>query len=210
MDLDEVVSFRAAVSSLREQASCSRPPAFVNVDYQLCRSTEVLVNPTVAARVCSTCAARADVVCDPQIPCHNRITAAVDSHILLGTLLFCQCSICEQIHSPEEEIALGPACWLWDYLRRSGASGFLLPLSGGADSSSTAAIVGSMCQVRQQVKFISLSLVPWLIDPVGGAPSATIDYGRLVEILRDFFTGILVLPVLGMSSTHYQFHRYWL
>lgn len=53
-----------------------------------------------------------------------------------------------QLHEPEEEIALGPACWLWDYLRRSGASGFLLPLSGGADSSSTAAIVGSMCQAR--------------------------------------------------------------
>lgn len=51
-----------------------------------------------------------------------------------------------QFHCPEEEIALGPACWLWDYLRRSGASGYLLPLSGGADSSSTAAIVGSMCQ----------------------------------------------------------------
>ena len=45
-----------------------------------------------------------------------------------------------------EEIAYGPASWLWDYLRRSGASGFLLPLSGGADSSSTAAIVGCMCQ----------------------------------------------------------------
>eukprot|EP00189_Rhodosorus_marinus_P001592 CAMPEP_0113954142 /NCGR_PEP_ID=MMETSP0011_2-20120614/295_1 /TAXON_ID=101924 /ORGANISM="Rhodosorus marinus" /LENGTH=721 /DNA_ID=CAMNT_0000963051 /DNA_START=272 /DNA_END=2437 /DNA_ORIENTATION=- /assembly_acc=CAM_ASM_000156 len=50
-------------------------------------------------------------------------------------------------HSSEEEIALGPACWLWDYLRRSGAIGFLLPLSGGADSSSTAALVGSMCQL---------------------------------------------------------------
>ena len=24
------------------------------------------------------------------------------------------------MHTPEEEIALGPACWLWDYLRRSG------------------------------------------------------------------------------------------
>ncbi|XP_021816508.1 glutamine-dependent NAD(+) synthetase-like isoform X11 [Prunus avium] len=47
-------------------------------------------------------------------------------------------------HSPEEEIAFGPGCWLWDYLRRSGASGFLLPLSGGADSSSVAAIVGCM------------------------------------------------------------------
>ena len=54
------------------------------------------------------------------------------------------------IPAPEEEIARGPACWLWDYLRRSGASGFLLPLSGGADSSSTAAIVGSMCQMVVQ------------------------------------------------------------
>ena len=50
-------------------------------------------------------------------------------------------------HTPEEEIAYGPACWLWDYLRRSGSSGFFLPVSGGADSSSTAAIVGSMCQM---------------------------------------------------------------
>jgi len=50
-------------------------------------------------------------------------------------------------HTPEEEIAYGPACWLWDYLRRSGASGFFLPLSGGADSASVAALVGSMCQL---------------------------------------------------------------
>lgn len=34
-------------------------------------------------------------------------------------------------HAAEEEIALGPSCWLWDYIRRSGASGFFLPLSGG-------------------------------------------------------------------------------
>ena len=33
-------------------------------------------------------------------------------------------------HKPQEEIAFGPACWLWDYLRRSGAKGFFLPLSG--------------------------------------------------------------------------------
>ena len=49
--------------------------------------------------------------------------------------------------SPEEEIARGPACWLWDYLRRTGAGGFFLPLSGGADSASTAAIVGVMCHL---------------------------------------------------------------
>jgi NAD+ synthase (glutamine-hydrolysing) len=52
--------------------------------------------------------------------------------------------------TPEEEIGRGPACWLWDYLRRSGASGFLLPLSGGADSASVAAIVGCMCQMLKE------------------------------------------------------------
>uniref|UniRef100_A0A8C0YA68 Glutamine-dependent NAD(+) synthetase n=1 Tax=Cyprinus carpio carpio TaxID=630221 RepID=A0A8C0YA68_CYPCA len=56
-------------------------------------------------------------------------------------------------HTPEEEISLGPACWLWDYLRRSGQAGFLLPLSGGVDSSSTACIVYSMCvQICQAIK----------------------------------------------------------
>ncbi|XP_038664329.1 glutamine-dependent NAD(+) synthetase [Scyliorhinus canicula] len=49
-------------------------------------------------------------------------------------------------HTPEEEISLGPACWLWDYLRRSSQVGFLLPLSGGIDSSATACIVYSMCR----------------------------------------------------------------
>ncbi|KAJ1941930.1 glutamine-dependent NAD(+) synthetase, partial [Linderina pennispora] len=49
-------------------------------------------------------------------------------------------------HLPEEEINLGPACWLWDYLRRSSQGGFFLPLSGGIDSCSTAVIVHSMCR----------------------------------------------------------------
>ena len=50
-------------------------------------------------------------------------------------------------HSAEEEILFGPACWLWDYLRRSGQGGFFLPLSGGVDSSSTASLVYSMCNL---------------------------------------------------------------
>lgn len=51
-----------------------------------------------------------------------------------------------QHHDVEEELCLGPACWLWDYLRRSGLNGFFLPLSGGSDSAATAALVGVMCQ----------------------------------------------------------------
>jgi NAD+ synthase (glutamine-hydrolysing) len=45
----------------------------------------------------------------------------------------------------EQEIAFGPSTWLWDYLRRSKTGGFFLPLSGGADSSSVAAMVHIMC-----------------------------------------------------------------
>lgn len=50
-------------------------------------------------------------------------------------------------HTPQQEIAYGPACWCWDYLRRCGAAGFLLPLSGGADSAATLTIIGSMCRL---------------------------------------------------------------
>jgi len=49
-------------------------------------------------------------------------------------------------HDPMEEIAFGPSNWLWDYLRRTGMRGYFLPLSGGADSSSTACLVAIMCQ----------------------------------------------------------------
>ena len=56
-------------------------------------------------------------------------------------------------HQAEEEILLGPACWLWDYLRRSGQGGFFLPLSGGVDSSSTAVIVYSMCNLVTKVQY---------------------------------------------------------
>ncbi|CAL7952374.1 unnamed protein product [Xylocopa violacea] len=50
-------------------------------------------------------------------------------------------------HTPEEEISLAPACWLWDYLRRSCQGGFFLPLSGGVDSASSACMVYSMCDM---------------------------------------------------------------
>ncbi|CAD7695941.1 unnamed protein product [Ostreobium quekettii] len=103
VDLDEVVSMRCAVSSVRDQAARCKAPISIHVDFYLCNSHSKAIRTT-----------------QPIQP---------------------------RIHAPEEELAYGPACWLWDYLRRSGASGYLLPLSGGADSSSTAAIVGCMCQM---------------------------------------------------------------
>ena len=53
-----------------------------------------------------------------------------------------------KIHDPVEEVSMAPALWLWDYLRRTKkARGFFLPLSGGADSASTAAIVACMSRM---------------------------------------------------------------
>lgn len=46
-----------------------------------------------------------------------------------------------------EEIALAPALWMWDYLRRSSARGFFLPVTPGVESSSVAAIVRSMAEL---------------------------------------------------------------
>ena len=47
----------------------------------------------------------------------------------------------------EKEISYGPSCYLWDYLNKSGANGYFLPLSGGADSASTALMVYNMCKL---------------------------------------------------------------
>ncbi|KAK6750829.1 hypothetical protein RB195_002662 [Necator americanus] len=47
--------------------------------------------------------------------------------------------------SPTEELCHGPPAWLWHYLRRSKMSGYFVPLSGGQDSSSVAAMVRLMC-----------------------------------------------------------------
>jgi len=101
VDLEEVVSWRGSIGSLREQASCVERIPTIIVDFSMCTVAPV------------------------------GISLPREPRYLL----------------PEEEIAYGPACWLWDYMRRSGASGYLLPLSGGADSSSTAAITGCMCQL---------------------------------------------------------------
>jgi len=49
--------------------------------------------------------------------------------------------------TPMQEIASAPALWMWDYLRRSGARGFFLPLSARADSAAVASIVASMSRI---------------------------------------------------------------
>ncbi|KMT12612.1 hypothetical protein BVRB_5g098510 [Beta vulgaris subsp. vulgaris] len=93
---------------------------------------------------CCTSSSQEQASCKPVVPFVKAPYKLCQSFHLEEPI---SCPLEIRYHKPEEEIAFGPACWLWDYLRRSGASGFLLPLSGGADSSSVAAIVGCMCQL---------------------------------------------------------------
>ncbi|PVH16920.1 NAD+ synthetase [Candidozyma duobushaemuli] len=78
------------------------------------------------------------------IPTHFKIASNTD---VLNSEVRASGQLGIKYHAPEEEIALGPACWLWDYLRRSRTGGFFLPLSGGIDSCATAVIVHSMCRL---------------------------------------------------------------
>uniref|UniRef100_A0A2K5WZJ4 Glutamine-dependent NAD(+) synthetase n=1 Tax=Macaca fascicularis TaxID=9541 RepID=A0A2K5WZJ4_MACFA len=109
LDLEDVRSYRAEISSRNLAASRASPYPRVKVDFAL--------------------------------SCHEDLLAPVSEPIEW------------KYHSPEEEISLGPACWLWDFLRRSQQGGFLLPLSGGVDSAATACLVYSMCcQVCKSVR----------------------------------------------------------
>nr|XP_035923653.1 glutamine-dependent NAD(+) synthetase isoform X2 [Halichoerus grypus] len=109
LDLEDVRSYRAEVSSRNLAASRVSPYPRVKVDFAL--------------------------------SCHEDLLAPPSEPVEW------------KYHSPAEEISLGPACWLWDFLRRSQQAGFFLPLSGGVDSAATACLVYSMChQVCEAVK----------------------------------------------------------
>uniref|UniRef100_A0A4W2BYU2 Glutamine-dependent NAD(+) synthetase n=1 Tax=Bos indicus x Bos taurus TaxID=30522 RepID=A0A4W2BYU2_BOBOX len=109
LDLEDIRSYRAEISSRNLAASRVSPYPRVKVDFAL--------------------------------SCHEDLLEPVSEPIEW------------KYHSPAEEISLGPACWLWDFLRRSRQAGFFLPLSGGVDSAATACLVYSMChQVCEAVK----------------------------------------------------------
>ncbi|XP_054999963.1 glutamine-dependent NAD(+) synthetase isoform X2 [Sorex araneus] len=109
LDLEDVRSYRAEISSRGLAASRASPYPRVKVDFALSSHDDLLV------------------------PLSEPLEW--------------------QYHGVGEEISLGPACWLWDFLRRSRQAGFFLPLSGGLDSAATACLVYSMChQVCEAVR----------------------------------------------------------
>ncbi|AEO56119.1 hypothetical protein MYCTH_79619 [Thermothelomyces thermophilus ATCC 42464] len=109
VDLEEVRSYRAAISRAMQAAASTAKYQRIQTPFEL-----------------SSEADDSDVSKAPTLPIQPRF------------------------HSVEEEIALCGGCYLWDYLRRSGAAGYLVPLSGGIDSCATAVVVYSMCRIVMQ------------------------------------------------------------
>jgi len=168
VDLDAVVARRQGASSQRGQAAATAAPEYVEVrgGFALCHGWEArgyreraaasaaasmgaaaggggnegVANDAAAAAAAAPAAAAPTMTTTTTTATRKpRLPAGVPPPVSPPIRL--------RVHLPEEEIAYGPAAWLWDYLRRSGAGGFLLPLSGGADSASVAAIVAAMCRM---------------------------------------------------------------
>jgi NAD+ synthase (glutamine-hydrolysing) len=106
-----------------------------------------------------------------------------------------------RIHAPEEEIALGPACWMWDFLRRSGAAGFFIPLSGGLDSASTATIVFSMARLVVEAVEAGNEQVKKDIQRIAGPYHSE---GWLPKTPQEVCNALLCTAYLGMKQQSSQ------
>lgn len=120
---------RGAVASLREQASSKDAPAWVDVTYwSLC--SPHAKGPTILPITATTPRAAPPVSDGPMMGGAGRpademeiqgqgAEAVGDIKQGMGPVSggFPSPPILARIHKPEEEIAYGPACWLWDYLR---------------------------------------------------------------------------------------------
>ncbi|THU97748.1 glutamine-dependent NAD(+) synthetase with GAT domain-containing protein [Dendrothele bispora CBS 962.96] len=101
-------------------------------------------------------------------------------------------------HKPEEEIALGPACWLWDYLRRSRTQGYFIPLSGGIDSCATAVIVFSMCRLVAEAARRADKQVISDARRIAGEPE---DSGYIPSDPREFASRIFHTCYMGTENS---------
>lgn len=69
-----------------------------------------------------------------QAPAYKRIEtlyALSSEESDLNLKVYPSLEIEPRYHSPEEEIAMCTGAYLWDYVRRCGVAGYLVPLSGG-------------------------------------------------------------------------------
>lgn len=109
-----------------------------------------------------------------------------------------------------EELMNAASCWMFDYLSRSGASGFVLPLSGGADSAVTALLTYNMCRLmidNMTEKRVAAFLTSY--NHYINMPADTdTDTKKKSQILCKFILNSVYLPTSNSSSTDNEVPTY--
>lgn len=132
VDLDEVVSYRGAVSSLQEQASSAPPVPIIEVDFNLCHLAEDAVMPSAPMEPRYHLPEEEIALGNPPAPV-KHISQSLCSCISYpaprsGSLARGSSSMFEYAVTRvwwHNGLVTGLACWLWEYLRCVGASSFL-------------------------------------------------------------------------------------
>jgi NAD+ synthetase len=154
INLDDIITFRLRSNSYQIQSSRQTRFPEINVELELTNYENIIVKSyqfNQSDRLTSE--TKHSVTQKVEIPEFKKLYTESDAEDIL-------------FHSDNEEekkyrermkkeipakaineICNTAACWLFDYLDRSNAKGFLLPLSGGADSAATACIVFRMCEL---------------------------------------------------------------
>ena len=128
INLDDISEYRLRGSSIQTQSSKVKKIDVINCDLNIISST--LSKPIKNKNI--------------KIDQSERIS---DRKNLIDKLFKKKHLLINDISDKEiAEICEASSCWLWDYLKRSGAFGFMLPLSGGADSAVVSLLVYLMCK----------------------------------------------------------------
>ena len=128
INLDDISEYRLRGSSIQTQSSKVKKIDVINCNLNIISST---LSESISNR---------EIKIDQSEPIINR-------EKLIAELFQGKHSLINDISDKEiAEICEASSCWLWDYLKRSGASGFMLPLSGGADSAVVSLLVYLMCK----------------------------------------------------------------
>ena len=128
INLDDISEYRLRGSSIQTQSSKVKKIDVINCDLNIISST--LSNPIKNREIRVNQSEHINKKKDLNNNLFNG------KHLLINDI------------SDREiaEICEASSCWLWDYLKRSGANGFMLPLSGGADSAVVSLLVYLMCK----------------------------------------------------------------
>jgi len=143
INLDDITSYRLKGSSIQTQSSKVKKIDVIDISLDL-KSNKELNN-------------QSDKINTNKIIDHSEnITPELEKSLFSKNSSKILHEKVEDISNKEiVEICEASACWLWDYLKRSGANGFMLPLSGGADSAVVSLLVKIMCdKVEKYWEFI--------------------------------------------------------